>query len=319
MDTDVRRGTAVVFPGMAPSPYKDVARFMLVNPFARKLLAVAEEVLGYDLLERFRDDPDDYSEYAQVAFLVNSVALAQMSQDAAGARPDVCVGASFGGKAAAVYSGALGFADAVHMTAQMTRYETQYFAEHHTDIVTQSFARTPREQLDRIMAELTELGEWHDISCHIDDDFWMLSLRDGMVGWIEERLRALGGMPIYTMNPPMHSSAFGGLRDLIEDKVFPDLTFRDPDLPVLADQDGRSLKNADDVRTMLLDGYVRPVVWPAVVGTLKELGVGTVRVAGPDSLFGRVPLTTRTFEVVRLTPDMAMRPVVARRPRRAAA
>ncbi|MFF3650779.1 ACP S-malonyltransferase [Streptomyces sp. NPDC002181] len=313
MDNDARRGTAVVFPGMAPSPYTDVARFMLVNPFARKLLGVAEEVLGYDLLERFRADPDDYSEYAQVAFLVNSVALARMSEDAVGARPDVCVGASFGGKAAAVHSGALGFADAVRMTAQMTRYETRYFAEHHTDIVTQSFARTPREQLDVIMAELTELGEWHDISCHIDDDFWMLSLRDGMVDWIKERLRALGGMPIYTMKPPMHSSAFGGLKDLIEENVFPELTFRDPDLPVLADQDGRSLETAADVRTMLLDGYVRPVVWPAVVDTLKELGVGTVRVAGPDSLFGRVPRTTRNFEVLRLTPDTAMRPVTARR------
>ncbi|MFE7437493.1 ACP S-malonyltransferase [Streptomyces tendae] len=322
MDTEAHSGTAVVFPGMAPSPFEDVSRFMLANPYARDLLKRAEEVLGYDLLERFRNDPDDYSEYAQAAFLVNSVALARWSFDGAGEQPDVIAGASFGGKAAAVFSGALSFEDAVSMTAQMYRHETAYFADHHRDAVTQSFARTPADKLAVVLAELDERGEWYDLSCHIDDDFWMYTLREESLPRFKERIRALGGMPIYTMRPPMHCAAFGDLRETVEREIFPRLTFHEPALPVVADQDGRVLKTADDTRAMLLDGYVRPVRWPEVVGTLKELGVGTVRVAGPDALFGRVALTTRSFEVVRLTPDAAMRPrrTAPRRPvRRSAA
>jgi [acyl-carrier-protein] S-malonyltransferase len=62
------------------------------------------------------------------------------------------------------------------------------------------------------------------------------------------------------------------------------------------------------VRTMLLDGFVRPVQWPAVVATMSRLGVRTVYVAGQDSMFGRVGCTTRNFEVVAVNPKLAMRP-----------
>ena len=307
----------MIFPGMGPSRFRDVARFLLVNPLARRLLAGADEALGYSLFERYRDcddDSDDYSEHAQVAFLVSCLAMAQWAEHTAGARPTVCAGPSFGGKAAAVYAGALTFSDAVRMTARQARCEAEYFARRHTDVVTHSFTRMPAQRLDGLLDELAGRGEWHEISCYVDDDFHMVSLRDGMLEWFQRRLRALGGFPLYTMRPPMHCAAFGELRELVEREVFGELTFADPRLPVVADQDGTVLDTAAGVRTMLLDGIVRPVRWPAVVATLRRLGVGTVCVAGQDSIFGRVGCTTRSFEVVAASPKAAMRP----RPRPAA-
>ena len=49
-----RTGTALVFPGMGPSPFAEVGKFMLANPLARELFAEADEVLGYSLVDRFR-------------------------------------------------------------------------------------------------------------------------------------------------------------------------------------------------------------------------------------------------------------------------
>ncbi|MGW1507196.1 ACP S-malonyltransferase [Streptomyces mirabilis] len=302
-------GSALVFPGMAPVRFADVAKFMLINPHARRLLQSADEALGYSLFDRYREAEGDYTEYAQVAFFVNCFALAHWAEQEYGIRPDAIAGPSFGSKAAAVFSGVLSFTDAVRMTATMARCENDYFSRQYQDAVTLSFTRTPRERLDEVLAELDDRSEWYDLSCHIDDDFYMVSLDAGSVEWMEKQLRSLGGMPLYTMRPPMHCSAFGALRDRIDTEVLADLTFADPTLPVVADQDGALLTTGEQVRRMLLDGYVLPVRWPQVVATLKErLGIDRMYVCGPDSLFGRVGITTRNFDVVQANPRTAMLP-----------
>ena len=305
-----RTGSALVFPGMAPTRFTDVAKFMLINPHARGLLKTADEVLGYSLFDRYREADGDYTEYAQVAFFINSLALAQWAEQEYGMQPDAVAGPSFGSKAAAVFSGVLDFADAVRMTADMARVENDYFAQEFQDAVTFSFTRTSRENLDEVLAELDERGEWHDLSCHIDDDFYMISLDGSNVEWMGKRLRSLGGMPLYTMRPPMHCSVFGALRDRIEQEVLAGVGFADPALPVVADQDGSLLTTGGQVRQMILDGYVLPVRWPEVVATLRErLAVEQLYVCGPDSLFGRVRITTRSFdEVVSVKPRTAMLP-----------
>jgi [acyl-carrier-protein] S-malonyltransferase len=272
------------------------------------MVADADDILGYSLLDRFRDADADYSEYAQVAFLITCLAMARWAEQTLGARPEVCTGPSFGGKAAAAYSGAVSFSEAVLLTARLARSEEEYFAREHQDVVTQSFVRMPEDRLAGVLRELDEQGDWYDISCYIDDDFYMVSLRSDRLDWFQRQLRGAGGFPLYTMRPPMHSAAFAPLREHIEQDVFPAVRFDDPAVPVVADQDGAVLTSAEGVRTMLLDGVVRPVRWPAVVATLRRLRVGTLYVAGPDSIFGRVRCTNSQFGVVAADPRMALQP-----------
>jgi [acyl-carrier-protein] S-malonyltransferase len=305
---DPSAGSALVFPGMSPSRFEDAAKFMLINPVARKLVKQADEALGYPLVQRFRDTEGDYSEYAQVAFLVNCLALAYWAQERFDPAPEVIVGPSFGGKAAAVYAGVLEFQEAVVMTARWARALEDYFAVAHKDVVTHSFTRTPREELDRILAELDGRGDWYEIANHVDDDFWMLSVHRGTLDWLNQRLRSTGGMPLYTMHPPMHCSAFTDLRTAVDTGILAGLSWSDPHTPVIADQDGSLRTTADGVRTMLLDGFTRPVRWPEVVDALKRRSVGKVYLSGLDSLFGRVPITTSNFEVVSFNPRTAVMP-----------
>ncbi|WP_314254113.1 ACP S-malonyltransferase [Streptomyces kutzneri] len=308
MESGNRTGTALVFPGMGPSRFADVGKFMLANRHARRLVAAAGERLGYSLTDRFRQAEGDYSEYAQVAFFVNCLALAQWAEEELGVRPDVCTGPSFGEKPAVAYAQSLSFEDAVWMTARLARLLEDYFAGAHQDVVTHSFVRTPKEKVEEMLADLTARGEWSDISCHVDEDFYMVSLRERNLEWLDGRIRAMGGMSLYSMRPPMHSAAFGELRRRAEEEVIGGLEFHDPKLPVVADQDGTVLRTADEVKAMLLDGFVRPLRWPDVVGSLRDLGVGKVVVSGPDTLFGRVGCTTRNFEVLAVGPRLAMQP-----------
>ncbi|AEY87190.1 malonyl-CoA-[acyl-carrier-protein] transacylase [Streptomyces hygroscopicus subsp. jinggangensis 5008] len=300
--------TALVFPGMGPVPFAEVGRFMVANPFARDLVAVADEALGYSLVDAFRTSPGDYSEAAQVAFFVNCLACAHWARDHLGVEPDIVAGPSFGEKAVLAWTGALELPDAVRLTAEIARCLEEYFAEEHRDKVTLSFVRAPRDGLDAILADLDAAGEWHEISCHVDDGFYMVSLSERRVEWMQERLRAIGSLPLYTMRPPMHASAFRSLRDKAAREVVSRYTFADPRLPVVADQDGRLLHTGEELRTMLLDGFDHPMDWPSVTTALKEAGVRRLCVAGPDSLFGRVPRTIRQFDVVAAQPRLAMTP-----------
>ncbi|GAB3693311.1 ACP S-malonyltransferase [Actinocorallia lasiicapitis] len=299
----VTRG-AIVFPGIGPARFADVAKFMLLNPVARRLTAEADDVLGYSLTDRYQDSETAYSEAARISFLLNCVALAEWSGVTAG----TCAGASFGGIPAAVHARALSFADAVRMTAAWGRRTETYFAREHTDVLTLSFARVPEEKLAEILAELDGEGAWYDVACHVDHDFHMLSVRQETVEPLRARLRAAGGLPLYEMRPPMHSAAFAGLRDELAAEVAAAVTFADPAIPIVSDHDGSLVRTADGVRTLLLDAVVRTVRWPAVTTTLRELGVDRVHVVGQDALWGRVACMTENFEIVAVNPETAMRP-----------
>jgi [acyl-carrier-protein] S-malonyltransferase len=302
----------MIFPGISPSGFKDVAKFMLINPVARRLVAEADETLGYSLIDRYRESEaaggGEYTEYARIAFLVNCLALAVWATEVHDLRPEFCAGPSFGGTPAAVHSGALDFADAVRLTAEWGRCVEEYFAHEYSDVVTLSFARTPGERLRQVLAELDERAEWYDMACYVDDDFHMLSVREAGLERLQTRLRAVGGMPLYVMRPPMHSGAFAPLRQRIEAEVFGRISFRDPAVPVVSDHDGTLLRTAAEIRTLVLDAVVRPVRWPLVMSTLAELGVGRLCVSGKDALWGRVACVTQNFEVLSVSPATALRP-----------
>jgi malonyl CoA-acyl carrier protein transacylase len=121
-------------------------------------------------------------------------------------------------------------------------------------------------------------------------------------------VRTAGGLPLYMMRPPMHSSAFIALRERVADDVLTAFQFTDPCLPIVSDQDGAVVDTADGVRSMLLNSIVRPVHWPDTLCSIRERGVTKLYVAGPDTLFGRVRCATKNFEVVTVNQRMALQP-----------
>ncbi|WP_285633079.1 ACP S-malonyltransferase [Lentzea sp. NBRC 102530] len=307
--TEAEQGrTAIVFPGMGPSSFADVGRYMVLDRYARRRLAAADEALGYSVLERFRGADDEYSEATQIAFLINSVALADRAVDVMGLSPDVCVGPSFGQKAATAFVGSLPFADVVRMTAELARCEEEFFSTQYSDVVTQSFVRAPKERTMEILAEMEARGEWHEISGFLDSDFYFVSVRESFLDDFKQRIRAAGGYSMYSMRPPVHARAFGDLRRKAEDEVFSRYEVAAPRMPVIADQNGAVVTSADDMRTMLLDTFDQPINWPDVVSGLQAEGVSELWFTGADNLFHRLHCTTKNFRVTAVTPKTALKP-----------
>lgn len=281
---------------------------MMVSPQARRLRETADSVLEYHLMDEYRKAGEGYSEAAQVAFLISCFALAEWAQEELGCVPDICSGASFGEKVAIAYAGSLSFSDAVRLTALLARAEEAYFRLEHRDVVTQSVARTPEQSLREILAGMAGRGEWSDISCFVDDDFFMVSMREQSLERFTDAVRAVGGIPLHVMRPPMHSSAFGALRQRVADDVLPDFRFADPGLPIVAGQGGAVVDKAACVRALVLNSIVQPLNWPATLRSMRERGVTKIYVAGPDALFGRVRCAAENFDIVTVNQRMALQP-----------
>jgi [acyl-carrier-protein] S-malonyltransferase len=285
---------AIVFPALSPVRRKDLGTFLMIHPFARRLLAEADDALGYHLADALADAPpdDDYAEPVQVAVFVACLALAEWAEERLGAAPEYCVGPSFGERAALAYTGALPFADTVRLVDEIARVERRYFATEHRDIVTHSFVRVPAERLDALLADL----EWHEISGRLDADFHMVSLREAELAGFKAAISAVGGYSMYTMRPPAHASLFTGVRAQME-QVCAQYTLSAPRMPIVSYQDGAVLTDPQELRTSLLDGFVRPIRWVEAVRSLRELGVDRLWVAGPDAMFSRLRATADNFDV----------------------
>jgi [acyl-carrier-protein] S-malonyltransferase len=284
--------SAIVFPGMGPSV--DVAKLVVVK--APDLLARASKVLGYSLLDRYRQASGDYNPHAQVMFVLACLAFTRSIEDS----HVVAAAPSFGGRAAAAHCGVLSFDSTIWMTAQLATLMSTYFATAHPDIVTHSFVRIPADSLTPI---LEDLDSWHEISCYVDADFFMVSLHVSKLEWLKQRIAAHGGLSLYTMSPPMHASIFEDLRSQVDTEIFTQLSWSNPHIPIIADQDGTPRDTAEGVRTMLLNGITHPVNWPKVAATLSKSTITTLNFAGPDTMFSRVPVTTKNFKITRPTPQ----------------
>ncbi|MBP2708506.1 ACP S-malonyltransferase [Microbispora sp. RL4-1S] len=285
---------AIVFPALSPVRRNDLGTFLMIHPIARRLLAEADDALGYHLADALADAPedDDYAEPVQVAVLVACLALAEWAEERLGAAPEFCVGPSFGERAALAYTGALPFADTVRLVDEIARVERRYFAAEHRDVVTHSFVRVPDERLGPLLAGL----EWHDISGRLDADFHMVSLREAELAGFKAAISEAGGYSLYTMRPPAHASAFTGIRARMEE-VYARHTLSAPRMPVVSYQDGAVLTGPGELRACLLDGFVRPIRWIDTVRSLRELGVDRLWVTGPDAMFSRLRTTAANFDV----------------------
>ncbi|MGQ0838462.1 ACP S-malonyltransferase [Actinokineospora sp.] len=305
--------TAVVFPGMGATTFADVGRYMVLDRYARARVAAADEVLGESLLAGFRAERDGYGVLSQVAFMVNSLALADRAEQELGLRPDICAGPCFGQRALTAYVGALDFADAIRLTVELSGVEDDYFAAEPEDLVTQCFVRVPDEPFRAMVEGFVAGGEWLEISGHLDRGAYLVSMRAALLDTVIRGVRDLGGYTMQTMRPPVHASRFGALRRRAEAEVLSRYRLADPRLPVIADQDGRLVRTADELRTMLLDTFDRPIDWPAAVSTLAGHGVRTAYFTGPDMMFHRLDCSAAAFRVVPVTPKTVSRPVAVRR------
>lgn len=280
--------SAVVYPGIAPSGWAAVGPFMEQDPDGRRRAAEASAALGWDLPRALRAAVGGDVVSEPVAFMVNTVALADRSRRELGVQPDVCAGPSFGQFAAIADTNVLDFPDAVRLTAAVAGREASYFAESHPELVSHYFFRVDPEEFAERLSALSATERGVEIVAELQEGFHIVTLPRRLVPALREVVRSAGGVPLHTAETPVHSTRFGALRDEVVALCDRDFRLRDPDVPIVSDLDGSIVRTADGVRDLVAGGFSSPVRWRTALEVLAAMGVTDVCVPGPANLFDRL-------------------------------
>ncbi|MCR3719511.1 MULTISPECIES: hypothetical protein [Prauserella salsuginis group] len=294
---------AMYFPGLVPTKFSAVETFLRENEFAQKRIRVADEVVGYPVLEAY-EKADVYDwEVFEVGFMALTLALADWTTANLGLRPVVSGGQSFGALAAAVHTGSLSYEDVLTLVQRSTKVEVDYFESQPEPLGCFFFYRMDSAAVDDLVAEFRAAGRDVEVSIYLDNTVHAVSGPIADLEVLRERVREEGGFPFYLMNRSEHCSSVGPLRARLEEEVYRHYAWQAPTVPMLSDVTGELLTDGHAVMTDLLDGWVTPVRWSTVVDGMRSSGARRVVIVGPRNMFARI--TNNVMPTAVVTPKVA--------------
>lgn len=279
---------AIYFPGLVPTTFPSVADFLTGNEFARRRLAVADEVLGYSLIGAYEKAEVYDWEVFEAGFLALSLALADWAHAELDLDPVVYGGQSFGAIVGAVYAGVLDYPDALRLVRESTRVELEYFAGLAEPVGCFFFYRLDSTVVDRLVEQCLAEGHRVEGSIYLDNSVHGVSGTMTGLERFRELVAAEGGYAFYLMNRAEHCSMVAELRQRLEAEVYTRFTWHRSPLPMLSDVTGRLLTEPSEVMTDLLDGWTSPVHWHTVVEGIRVSGADRAFVVGPRNMFARL-------------------------------
>ncbi|MDF1999846.1 hypothetical protein EI200_16535 [Peribacillus simplex] len=290
----------LVFPGLAPSSYEDVELFIKTSPYVQKRFAEASSVIGYSLVEAFKEANEWNHEVIECAFLANTIAILDFFKDKYGSVPDIAVGASFGGIPLIVHTGSLTYEETVWLAKQAAMLAEENF-RFLGDYQTHFVYNLSLEDTLEIVDEFTSQGMFLELVGYMER-VMCLSGRAQTIEQLKERLNHKPKcFSLHTMIQPIHSTILTPLKERARKEVYSQFSFKDPKCPVISDVNGEIIRSKDNFVQMLLDSYDHPVRWDYVSKKMRELELKEVYVAGPKNLFSQ--LLKDKFNTININPD----------------
>lgn len=294
----------VYFPGLVPTTFASLETYLTTDMYARERLREADEVLGYRLLDAYRDAEVYDWEVYEAGVLATSLALADWADDHLDLDPVAFGGQSFGAIVGAVWAGVLPYPDALRLVRESTRVELEWFGSRAEPLGCFFFYRLDASTVDELVARCRAEGHVVEGSIYLDNSVHGVSGTGPGLDRLRELVADAGGHAFYSMNRAEHCSLVQGLRDRLAAEVYPHAGWVRSPLPMLSDVTGRLLTGPGEIRDDLLDGWVTPVHWSAVTGAIVDAGADRAVVIGPRTMFGR--LTGDTVPTAVVTPKAVL-------------
>jgi len=280
---------AFTFPGQG-SQRQGMGRAWVSHPsweVVGEASAVAGRDLGRLLLEADQDELTLTANAQLATYVLSLVVLDAIER--VGIEPTACAGHSLGEYTALTASGALGFEDGVRLV--MERGE----AMHHT----------AEERIGTMAAILGADDDAVEAACQrAEGEVWVANYNapsqvviagdpDAVVraGGIARELGARRVMA-FAVAGAFHTSLMAPARSRLR-KALADTPFADPEIPVVANVDGRVHAAAAEWPALLSAQLCSPVRWRQSLATLAELGATQVVEVGPGGVL--TGLTRRTL------------------------
>ncbi|PZD93291.1 [acyl-carrier-protein] S-malonyltransferase [Paenibacillus sambharensis] len=290
--------TAFVFPGQGAQSVgmgKDVYE---ASEAGRSLFRRADEALGFKLSDIIFDGPEaelKQTANTQPALLTVSLALLELIKERV--RPDYVAGHSLGEYSALAAAGVLSFEDAVRIVR--ARGEFMESAVPGGQGAMAAVLGADREQLAALCQAVSgEAGavELANVNC---PGQIVVSGTAAGVAAIVERGKEAGAKRVIPLevSGPFHSSLMKPAADQLQ-QVLEQADLKDSTVPVVANVTARPVQSASDIRGLLTEQVVSPVLWEDTIVWLIEQGVDEFVEIGPGTvLAGLIKKTDKSVRV----------------------
>lgn len=292
---------AFVFPGQGSQSVGMGQALSAASPAAAAVFAVADRALGTPISTIAWDGPADKldrTENAQPALLATSIAYLaglreRWTESGDAPMPDFAAGHSMGQYSALVAAGVLDLEDGIRLVRERGRL--MQASGSGRDGAMAAILGLDETFLPTLVERASAHGTFGVANRNAPGQV-VVSGERAAIEASAEIAKELGArkaivLPVsVAAHSPLMAEAAAGMREALAG-----VTFRDPEVPLLANADGRPLTTAEDARAELVEHLTAGVDWVAAIERMTAAGVTTFVEVGP----GRV----LTGLIKRIAPD----------------
>jgi [acyl-carrier-protein] S-malonyltransferase len=257
---------APLFPGQGSQSVGMGKSFSDRSEEARKLFALADEVLGFSLSKLCFEGPEDtlrLTRNTQPALLLVSTVAFRLW----GRTPDVAAGHSLGEYSAHVAAGTIRFEDALALVHKRGTYmqEAVPVGVGAMAALLGADSEAVKTACERAAGGQVQVANWNS------PEQIVISGHKAAVEDVVKNIRCAKSVML-PVSAPFHSALMKGA----EDRLAADLDaveFRDPAFPVITNVDAKMIKSGAEAREALKRQVSRPVLWTKSMGLLAGEGI----------------------------------------------
>ncbi|MCS7234522.1 MAG: ACP S-malonyltransferase [Armatimonadota bacterium] len=303
---------AYLFPGQGAQYVGMGVELAEAFPAARTLFDRASSVLGFDLLELCRTGPEErlqQTENTQPAILVTSLACLEAVRGRI-PPPAVAAGLSLGEYSALVCAGSLRFEDAVRVVRLRGQFMQEATQGRQTAMA--AVLGLSPEAVEAICQRASSLGVCEASNYNAPDQVVVAGDRAA----VEEavRLARQAGAKravLLAVSAPFHTSLMRPAAERLQ-QVLDSVPLQDARLPVVANVTARPVREASQIRRLLVEQVASPVRWAQSVQRMASEGVDTFVELGPGTvLSGLVRRCVRGAVAVHVEDQASLEKAVA--------
>lgn len=269
---------AFVFPGQGSQAVGMGRELAEMFPEAMARFDEANEILGFDLKRLCFEGPEEQlqkTEFTQPALLATSYAILEIVRGHTNLRPDFVAGHSLGEYTALVAAEAMEYADALRTVSARGSLMQSAVPPGKGGML--AVIGLSSDEVTSLCDEVREAGFGHVEPATLNaPDQTVAAGESRAIHELAERATQRGAKRVVHLNVsgPFHSALLrpAGERLAVE---LSKITITDPAVPVVANVTARPVRDAEEIRNVLVAQVSSPVRWVESVRYMIDQGVGT--------------------------------------------